>query len=91
MPMNRRRIYEPPVAKSLNSGGAAGQQTEGSCTPGSVPYHSCVAGPAFLASPCSTGSAADTSACSSGSFHLDPSCNFGGSAATICKSGAHQQ
>jgi hypothetical protein len=85
-----RRQYSPPQAKDLSGFGVTGQGPLGACVAGNLPLGSCVAGPAHPTTDCLPGSGGDSSYCEFGGYHTRPSCNFGGSAATICFSGAHQ-
>ena len=87
----KRPIYEPPAVRNLSAFSAQGGNPQGSCRPGALPFYSCVDGPSHPGSDCLAGIGGDSSACATGGYHLDPSCNFGGNAATICKSGAAQQ
>ena len=85
-----KRKYEPPQARNIFATSAKGQVTEGVCKSGSYPYYDCASGPAFFLD-CATGATVDTSACDKGGYHLEPACNQGNSAATVCMSGSTQQ
>jgi hypothetical protein len=92
--MNQKKVkpvYVAPQAIDLSPMNANGQvHPQGECVAGSLPYASCVTGTKFGLS-CAIGGTPDTSFCSTGSYHSTPTCDFGGSAATICLSGANQQ
>lgn len=85
----KQRVYEPPQARDLSAMSVAGGGPEGVCKQGDYPFYNCVAGPIYFAS-CAPGGTVDDSLCATGGYHTDPVCNFGASATTVCKSGAHQ-
>jgi hypothetical protein len=84
-------VYVAPQAVDLSPMNANGQvHTQGSCTAGTRPYFSCVNGTNFIGA-CGGGATPDTSSCTTGGYHAVPTCDFGGTAATVCLSGANQQ
>lgn len=86
-----RLVYEAPQAIDLSPMNAHGQVTpQGSCVGGARPYFNCAVGTNFVGA-CVPGTTPDTSSCSAGVYHTQPTCDFGGVAATVCISGANQQ
>lgn len=74
----KKRQYVPPELRDLS---AADGELQGQCTSGPKPYIECVVGP---------DPAGELVPCTFGAFETEPACQVGGSAATICITGAAQ-
>lgn len=90
MVAEKKTLYEPPYSKPLTAYSVIGQEPQGACKSGSLPWYDCVNGPSIIPACTPTGGIPDTSDCVLGGYHTIPTCSTGLNAATICISGSSQ-
>ena len=77
--IDKRKTYQPPLARNLSNSGVNGQEPEGACISGAViTWQECVAGPNVGAGTCQLGTNPETGRCQTGGNVSFRGCISGG-------------